>query len=169
MEYTHRYASPLGGILLASDGTALTGLWFDGQRHFARGLVGASAKKALPVFDEADRWLDRYFSGRDPGPVPPLHPKGTPFQTAVWETLQSIPRGETATYGQIARMIGERTGRRTSARAVGGAVGRNPVSLMIPCHRVLGADGGLTGYAGGVERKARLLALERTAAQEKKP
>ena len=169
MEYTHRYASPLGGITLASDGTALTGLWFDGQRHFARGLDDTHAEQALPVFEEADHWLDRYFSGGDPGPVPPLRPKGTPFQTAVWEALRSIPRGETATYAQIARTLQKCNGRRTSARAVGGAVGRNPVSLMIPCHRVLGANGTLTGYAGGVERKAWLLALERTtAAREKK-
>ena len=168
MEYTHRYVSPLGGITLASDGTALTGLWFDGQRHFARGLDDAHTEQALPVFDEADRWLDRYFSGADPGPVTPLRPKGTPFQTAVWEALRSIPRGETATYGQIARTLQKCNGRRTSARAVGGAVGRNPVSLMIPCHRVLGANAALTGYAGGVERKAWLLALERTAAAREK-
>lgn len=169
MEYTYRYDSPLGGITLASDGTVLTGLWFDGQRHFARGLDADHSEKALPVFDRAGRWLDLYFSGRDPGPTPLLRPKGTPFQAAVWEILRTIPRGETTTYGQIARTLENRRGRKTSARAVGGAVGRNPISLMIPCHRVLGADGKMTGYAGGVERKAWLLAMEHAAAPEKKP
>ena len=157
MDYIQRYDSPLGGILLASDGEALTGLWFDGQRYFAAGLAPAHAERSLPVLDEARRWLDLYFSGRDPGFTPPLSPRGTAFRRAVWDALRTIPYGDTRTYGALARRVGGRTG---GARAVGAAVGRNPISLIVPCHRVIGADGGLTGYAGGLWRKARLLEME---------
>ena len=155
MEYIHHYASPLGGITLASDGSALTGLWFDGQKYFAAALSPDSEEKMLPVFAEADRWLDRYFTGSIPDFTPPLNPRGTPFRLLVWETLLAVP------YGQLAQRLALRTGRPVSARAVGNAVGHNPVSLIIPCHRVIGADGSLTGYAGGLERKTRLLQLER--------
>ena len=157
MDYTWHYASPLGEIMLASDGQALTGLWFEGQRHFAAGLDPQHEEKALPVFDEAARWLDAYFGGREPGFTPPLRPKGTAFRKAVWEQLLTIPCGETLSYGQLAARLGLP---RASARAVGGAVGHNPISLIIPCHRVVGADGDLTGYAGGLDRKRRLLLLE---------
>ena len=161
MDYTYRYDSPLGGILLASDGEALTGLWFEGQRYFAAGLKENTEERFLPVFEQTTEWLDAYFDGRDPVLSPPLSFVGTDFRKAVWETLLTVPYGETATYGQIAAAVAERTGRpRTSARAVGGAAARNPISLIIPCHRVLGADGSLTGYAGGTERKRRLLELE---------
>ena len=158
MDYTWHYASPLGGIMLASDGQALTGLWFEGQRHFAASLDGEHEEKTLPVFDEAARWLDAYFGGREPGFTPPLRPRGTAFRRAVWEQLLTVPCGGTVSYGQLAARLGLP---RAAARAVGGAVGRNPVSLIIPCHRVVGADGSLTGYAGRLERKRRLLALER--------
>ena len=168
MKYTCHYPSPLGGVTLASDGTALTGLWFDGQKYFGQGLDGAPEERELPVFAEAARWLDRYFGGRDPGVTPLLRPAGTPFQLSVWAALGRIPFGGTATYGEIARELGRGEGRGTSARAVGGAVGRNPISLMIPCHRVVGA-GGLTGYAGGLDRKAWLLALEQAAAGTRGP
>lgn len=152
--------SPLGGITLAADGEALTGLWFDGQRHFAEGLPPC-AERPLPVFGETVRWLEDYFAGREPGFTPPLRPRGTPFRLVVWELLRTIPYGQTVSYGEIARRLAERPGfGRTSARAVGGAVGHNPISLIIPCHRVAGADGSLTGYAGGIERKFRLLRLE---------
>ena len=161
MDCTHHYISPLGGITMASDGEALTGLWFDGQKRFAETLAAENEERDLPVFALADRWLDVYFSGERPDFMPPLAPRGTPFRRAVWEALLTVPYGETATYGQIAAAVAERTGRpRTSARAVGGAAARNPISLIIPCHRVLGADGSLTGYAGGTERKRRLLELE---------
>lgn len=161
MDYTHHYASPLGGVTLASDGEALTGLWFDGQKYYAASLSARHAEKALPVFDEAARWLDLYFSGHDPGFTPPLNLRGTAFRRAVWELLLTIPFGHTMTYGQIAETLAARAGlSRMSARAVGGAVGHNPVSLIVPCHRVVGADGSLTGYAGGLERKRRLLLLE---------
>ena len=161
MEYIHHYASPLGGITLASDGSALTGLWFDGQKYFAAALSPDSEEKMLPVFAEADRWLDRYFTGSIPDFTPPLNPRGTPFRLLVWETLLTVPFGQTVTYDQLAQRLALRTGRPVSARAVGNAVGHNPVSLIIPCHRVIGADGSLTGYAGGLERKTRLLQLER--------
>lgn len=162
MEYIHKYTSVLGHITLASDGENLTGLWFDGQRHYARGLDPCHEAKALPVFDLAERWLDTYFSGREPDFTPPLNMKGTAFQRAVWACLMEIPYGATATYGAIAARMGVPN---TSARAFGGAVGRNPISLIVPCHRVVGADGSLTGYAGGLERKQRLLALEKADLQ----
>ena len=158
MAYTHFYASPLGGITLASDGEALIGLWFEGQRYFGAGLAGKQAEKPLPVFDQAERWLNLYFSGGKPDFTPPLRPHGTAFQEAVWRRLLEIPYGCTAAYGEIAASLGLPPG---AARAVGSAVGRNPISLMIPCHRVVGVNGSLTGYAGGVERKKRLLELER--------
>ena len=159
VDYLHHDLSPLGGITLASDGEALVGLWFDGQKHFGAGLNGEPAEKSLPVFDQADRWLDQYFSGQAPDFTPPLHPRGTAFQEAVWAYLLTVPYGSTVTYGAIAAALGLPPG---AARAVGGAVGRNPISLIIPCHRVVGANGSLTGYAGGVERKKRLLELEKS-------
>ena len=162
MHYTHTYRSPLGTIVMASDGEGLTGLWFEGQRYFAATLDAPSEERPLPVFAQTERWLDRYFRGEDPGPVPPLHLQGTPFRQAVWELLRRIPYGRTTTYGALSREIARRQGLAScSAQAVGGAVGHNPVSILIPCHRVVGSDGSLTGYAGGIERKVRLLTLER--------
>ena len=158
MDYLRRYVSPLGPITLASDGEALVGLWFEGQKHFGAGLAGEHTEKPLPVFDLADRWLDLYFSGGKPDFTPPLRPRGTAFQEMVWRRLLAVPYGSTVTYGEIAAALKLPPG---AARAVGGAVGRNPVSLIVPCHRVVGARGGLTGYAGGIERKKRLLELER--------
>lgn len=161
MDYRFSLDSPLGKLTLASDGEALTGLWFEGQKHFAAGLSDAAEERPLPVFAETARWLELYFAGDAPDFTPPLRPSGTPFQREVWALLRQIPYGGTATYGELAARIGEVRGlSRFSARAVGGAVGRNPISLLIPCHRVLGADGSLTGYAGGTERKAALLRLE---------
>ena len=161
MEYTAHYDSPLGTITLTSDGAALTGLRFDGQTHFADTPGTLHEEKPLPVFDRARHWLDVYFSGKEPGFTPPMNLKGTPFRRAVWELLLTIPFGRTMTYGEIARILAARNGiRRMSAQAVGGAVGHNPVSLIVPCHRVVGANGNLTGYGGGLDRKVRLLALE---------
>ncbi len=161
MEYTAHCDSPLGGITLSSDGEALLGLWFDGQKHFADTLAPDHEERALPVFDLAKRWLEVYFVGRDPGFTPPLKMKTTAFRRAVWEILLAIPFGRTMTYGEIAAVLARRNGpARMSAQAVGGAVGHNPISLIVPCHRVVGADGSLTGYAGGLERKRFLLALE---------
>ncbi len=155
MDSLIRCSSPLGPMLLASDGRALIGLWFEGQEYEKAGLSRDTEARELPVFTETLRWLDRYFAGLRQEIVPPLAPRGTPFQRRVWERLERIPYGETLSYGELARELGC-----ASARAVGQAVGRNPISLLIPCHRVLGKDGRLTGYAGGTERKAALLRLE---------
>ena len=161
--YAARLESPLGGITLESDGESLTGLWFDGQAHFAASPDAADAPD-LPVFRETRRWLELYFGGAEPDFTPPLAPRGTAFRRAVWDILRTIPRGRTATYGEIAARLAAAQGRRTiPARAVGGAVARNPISIIIPCHRVVGADGALTGYAGGLERKRWLLAHEGAA------
>ncbi len=156
----HR-TTPLGTITLSAQGEALTGLWFDGQAHFGTTIPDEGAReRPLPIFEEAERWLTLYFSGRDPGFTPPVEFIGTPWQKAVWEILLSIPYGQTMSYGAIAAMLTRRQGRRADPRAVGGAVSRNPISLIVPCHRVVGADGSLTGYAGGLERKRALLTLE---------
>ncbi len=161
MEYIHHYDSPLGGITMAGSGEALTGLWFDGQKHFAGTLPDGRTEAGLPVFDMADRWLDLYFSGRNPGFTPPLEMRTTPFRRAVWEILLTIPYGRTMTYGEIADRLAGITGTgRVSAQAVGGAAAHNAIVLIIPCHRVIGSDGSLTGYAGGIDRKAKLLRME---------
>ena len=163
-DFIWHYGSPLGGITLACDGDALTGLWFDGQKHFAETLDPEHTEKRLPVLAEAERWLDLYFSGRAPEFTPKLALRGTPFRKTVWEILQAIPCGETMTYGEIAILTADRLRvPRVSPRAVGGAVGHNPVSLIVPCHRLVGADGSLTGYAGGVGRKLKLLEAEKAA------
>lgn len=155
MEYTHHYISPLGGITLSGDGDALTGLWFDGQKHFAETLSEPHEERFLPVFRDAVLWLDTYFSGKQPSFTPALRPRGTAFRRAVWDILLTIPYGQTSSYGRVALMLGS-----ASPRAVGNAVGHNPISLIIPCHRVVGSGGKLTGYAGGTDRKARLLEME---------
>ena len=155
MLFLTHYASPLGPLLLAADETGLTGLWFEAQKYFPSFSGVEYQEKETPVLTETVRWLDVYFSGKDPGFLPPLHPQGSPFRQTVWDILLTIPRGQTMTYGEIARRLGVR-----SAQAVGGAVGHTPISILIPCHRVVGSDGSLTGYAGGVERKTRLLQLE---------
>ena len=162
MDCLHHYVSPLGAMTLASDGQNLIGLWLDGQKHFACNLEGDAEEKDLPVFEETVRWLDAYFGGNAPDFVPSLAPRGTPFQKEVWDILLTIPYGKTMTYGDIAGILAKRRGfAKMSAQAVGGAVSHNPISLIIPCHRVVGANGKLTGYAGGLDRKAKLLSLER--------
>ena len=161
MEYIHHYESPLGAITMASDGEALIGLWFDGQKYFADCLDAEHEEKMLPVFEQADQWLDIYFSGKAPEFTPPLAMKTTEFRKAVWDIMLSIPYGKTMTYGEIADRIAKQKGlQRMSAQAVGGAVGHNSISLIIPCHRVVGTNGSLTGYAGGVGKKVKLLELE---------
>ena len=157
-----RLPSPLGELLLAADDQGLTGLWFvENQRHMGAGLPEHVEAGESPFIDAAARWLDIYFSGRDPGFAPPLHLTGPEFRVRVCRLLLEIPYGETTTYGALARRIAtERGAGGMSARAVGGAVARNPISLIVPCHRVLGSDGGLRGYAGGIERKRALLGLE---------
>lgn len=169
MTYVTTYPSPLGELVLASDGAALTGLWFQGQKYFGSTLTKPVSRQEVPPFDEVRRWLDDYFAGREPGFTPALRCDGTPFQIAVWTALRDIPYGTTVTYGQLVGQVAEKLGRaHMAAQAVGGAVGHNPISLIIPCHRVVGADGSLTGYAGGLERKRHLLLLEGAALAEKK-
>lgn len=161
MFYTSKYLSPLGGITIASNGKELTGLWFDGQKYFADNLPKEHEEKELPVFAQTKKWLDIYFSGKAPDFTPPLAMDGiSPFRKRVWEIMLSIPFGQTLTYGKIAKQIAEETGKKVSAQAVGGAVGHNSVSLVIPCHRVVGANGSLTGYAGGIDKKTALLKTE---------
>lgn len=162
MKYVSTYRSPLGKILMAADETGLTGLWFEGQKYYAAGLDGEHTEKNLPVFVKTKEWLDIYFSGCEPDFIPPLHMVGTDFRCSVWEALLGIPYGETTTYAEIARRInGEKGDTGMAARAVGGAVGHNPVSIIVPCHRVVGSNGSLTGYAGGIEKKICLLELEK--------
>ena len=162
MTYIQHYSSPLGGILLAADEIGLTGSWFDGEKYFADNLPAEHAERQTPILAEAARWLDIYFTGKEPGFTPPLHPIGSPFRQAVWEILLQIPYGQTTTYGEIARQLAEKQGlEKMSAQAVGGAVGHNEISVIIPCHRVVGTSGSLTGYAGGIDKKVKLLELER--------
>lgn len=161
MDYIWHYDSPLGGMMMGSDGESLTGLWFGGQKFFRNTLCETAEKKQLPVFEDTCRWLEIYFSGRNPGFMPSLKLSGTPFRMSVWRILLSIPYGHTLTYGDIARQIAAERGVHTmSAQAVGGAVGHNPISIIVPCHRVIGTDGSLTGYAGGMDRKIWLLRHE---------
>ena len=161
MKYRSHYDSPLGGITLGSDGKALTGLWFDGQKYYADTLEKDAAEADLPVFAKTKRWLDLYFEGKDPGFTPVLRMTGSDCRQEVWKILLSIPYGRTMTYGEIARLVAEKRGLdHMSAQAVGGAVGHNPISLIVPCHRVVGANGSLIGYGGGIEKKRWLLERE---------
>ena len=163
MVYTDTYKSPLGDILLAADEIGLIGLWFEGQKYFANTLPGEHISRETPVLAEAKQWLDIYFSGKEPDFTPALHPAGSTFRQAVWQILLQIPYGQTMTYGEIAKKMAQMQGMpHMSAQAVGSAVGHNEVSIIIPCHRVVGTNGSLTGYAGGMEKKVALLKLEHT-------
>lgn len=160
--YLMKLPSPLGPLFLASDGEALTGLWLEGQKYFAAGLEAETEERPdLPVFRQAAAWLDAYFEKRDLPPLPPLAPKGSAFRERVWKLLLEIPLGEVTTYGALTKKL-KAAGVPASPQAVGGAVGHNPISILIPCHRVVGTGGSLTGYAGGVEKKRFLLELEGT-------
>lgn len=161
MIYTSQYVSPLGAITLACDEEAVTGLWFNGQKHFGNILPPDTQGRERPLLKEAKKWLDIYFSGREPDFLPPLRYDSTPFRKAVCDIMLTIPYGRTMTYGDIAARVAHQRGlEKMSAQAVGGAVGHNPISLMIPCHRVVGTGGSLTGYGGGIARKVKLLELE---------
>lgn len=161
-QYIDHYDSPLGGITIASDGESLTGLWFDGQKYFGDTLSGEYENRSLPVFEQTKQWHDIYFSGEEPNFTPELKMIATEFRKEVWEIMLAIPYGQTMTYGEIAEKISLKRGLvRMSAQAVGGAVGHNSISLIIPCHRVVGSDGSLTGYAGGIDKKLQLLTLEK--------
>ena len=162
MQYISHYRSPLGDILLAADQNCLTGLWFEGQKYFALHLDKEREEKEIPVFEKTKEWLDIYFSGKELDFTVPLRFIGTDFQKEVWKILCSIPYGQTMTYGEIAGKLAEKRGKKSmSAQAVGGAVGHNRISILVPCHRVVGSDGSLTGYAGGIEKKVKLLTLEK--------
>ncbi len=162
MQYTSTYKSPLGSILLAADEIGLTGLWLEGQKYFARNLQTESVEKELPVLEQTKRWLDVYFSEKEPDFKVPLHFIGSEFQKEVWNILCQIPYGQTTTYGAIAKQLATEKGlERMSAHAVGGAVARNRISIIVPCHRVVGTNGSLTGYAGGIDKKIVLLKMEK--------
>ena len=161
MQYTSEYQSPIGKILLAADEMGLTGLWLENEKYYALGLDTEHEEKETAILKKAKRWLDIYFSGKKPDFTPSIHMIGTEFQKEVWEILLRIPYGQTVTYGEIAKEHAERRGiPKMSAQAVGGAVGRNKLSIIIPCHRVVGTNGSLTGYAGGINKKIMLLELE---------
>ena len=160
MRFTTTYESPLGTLTLEADGAALTALRLPVWRQPPQQQEPAQEEDALPVFLLAKRWLDVYFSGKNPGDPPPLATAGSAFQELVWEELRAVPYGGLTTYGAICRRLEERTGRRASAQAVGGAVGRNPLGILIPCHRCVGTDGSLTGFGGGLPAKRTLLKLE---------
>lgn len=158
MYFSTDYSSPIGEMLIVSDGENLCGLWFKGQKHYISSITEPiTPKDDLAIFKKVIRWLDDYFKGLNPEINFNLKPDGTDFRKRVWKILSDIPYGETLTYGEIARKISPSM----SAQAVGGAVGHNPICIIIPCHRVLGADGKMTGYAGGIERKIELLKIER--------
>lgn len=156
MEYFDTYESPLGQIILCCDGTNLTAVFFTGQKYAETYLSASGVQGSFPVLEETKTWLNLYFQGKVPHPLPAIKLNGTSFQTCVWELLLKIPYGKTITYGELAKELGCK-----SAQAVGGAVGRNPISILVPCHRVMGAGGKLTGYAGGIEKKEYLLKLEK--------
>lgn len=159
--YLKKYDSPLGEITMVSNGDALTTLDFTGQKYYEIEVPADAMEKELPIFEETSRWLDIYFQGKNPDFVPPIQLEGSEFRLEIWEILKAIPYGQVLTYGDIAKQVAEKRGiARMSAQAVGGAVGHNPISIIVPCHRVVGDKGNLTGYAGGVERKVQLLKLE---------
>ena len=163
MVYTCKYKSSLGDILLAADEVGLVGLWFEGEKYFAKTLPDEHISQETEILTETKEWLDIYFSGKEPKFMPTLHPVGSTFRQDVWHILLQIPYGKTVTYGQIASKIAEmKKLPRMSAQAVGGAVGHNEISIIIPCHRVVGTNGSLTGYAGGIDKKIALLELEHT-------
>jgi methylated-DNA-[protein]-cysteine S-methyltransferase len=161
MEYIHRVESPVGTLTISSDGKNVSGLWIAGQKYFGKTLEKNAAEQNLPIFECVEKWLDIYFSGKEPDFMPPLMPGGSVFQKSIWAVLCKIPYGRTISYGEAAKQFEmENKGGHTSPRAAGSAVGRNPISILIPCHRVLGKRGDLTGYAGGIEIKRKLLRIE---------
>ena len=163
MFFNDYYNSPIGNITMASDGESLCGLWFDGQKYFASTVKGETEDKTLPVFEQTKKWLDIYFSGNKPDFMPKLSLNGSEFRKAVWDILLTIPYGSVMTYGEIAKILAKQRGvAKMSAQAVGGAVGHNPISIIVPCHRVVGKNGNLTGYAGGIDKKISLLKIEKT-------
>lgn len=164
MIYKTEYNSPIGKLTFASDGNNLIGLWIEGQKYFASTVKTEMVERnELPIFQETKNWLDRYFRGEKPTISELLlAPNGSEFRQKVWKILCEIPYGEVTTYGDIAKKLGVS---RMLAQAVGGAVGHNPISIIIPCHRVVGSNGSLTGYAGGLDLKIKLLEHENSMQQ----
>lgn len=161
MNYIQKYKSPLGVITIVSNETQVTGIWFENSRFFSKALSGKYINQATAATEQAVHWLDIYFNNKIPDFTPPLLLKGTDFRMTVWKMLLDIPYGETISYGDIAKAIAKRRGiEKMSAQAVGNAVGHNPISIIVPCHRVVGSNGGLTGYSGGIKRKKALLDIE---------
>lgn len=161
MLYYKKISSPLGMITLRSDGEALTGLWFADDKHYGDKDIAVAVEAELQVFELVEKWLAEYFSGKKPKTQLPVKLLGTPFQQLVWTQLQKIPYGQLITYGDIAKVVAEVKGvKQMSAQAVGGAVGHNPLCIIVPCHRVVAKSGSLTGYAGGIWRKEQLLEIE---------
>lgn len=161
MLYYKKISSPLGMINLRSDGEALTGLWFADDKHYGDNDIAGAVREDIPLFVQVEKWLAEYFAGSEPKTQVPVKISGTAFQQLVWQLLQNIPYGQLITYAELAQRIAEQQGlQRMSAQAVGGAVGHNPLCIIVPCHRVVGKSGSLTGYAGGIWRKVRLLELE---------
>lgn len=157
MQFINYYKSPIGEILLACDEIGLTGLWFDNEKYYAQNLDKKHIKKDLPIFDQTKKWLNIYFSGTQPNFLLPIHMIGSPFRITVWKILKNIPYSKTIAYGEIAKIIMKQHNLKTmSAQAIGGAVSHNPISIIIPCHRVIGKNGSLTGYAAGIDRKLKL-------------
>jgi methylated-DNA-[protein]-cysteine S-methyltransferase len=161
MDFLYEISSPLGEISVSSDGERIIGLWFKGQNFFRRTLASEVKVQDLPIFNTLRKWLAIYFRGDTPPFDLPLAPRGSSFQRSVWHILTTIPHGAITSYGEIAAMISADTGKNMAAQPVGGAIAHNPISILIPCHRVVGADGGLTGYAGGIDKKGYLLTLEK--------
>lgn len=161
MQYRYQYRSPLGPIMLEFDDKAIMGLWFTGQKYSLNKPVSSHIPADHTIFTNTLQWLDIYFAGECPDFTPPVSLRGTEFQCTVWQILLRISYGKTMTYGEIAKEIANRRGRGAmSAQAVGGAVGHNPIGIIVPCHRVVGSNGNLTGYAGGIDKKIQLLRLE---------
>lgn len=162
MDYIYKYKSPIGDITMASDGINLIGLWFDGQKYAKSTISSSTIEKDLPIFNDTIKWLNLYFLGQNPHFIPQILMKGSDFRKRIWDILLKIPYGTTMTYGEIADIIAKEEGLdKMSAQAVGGAVGHNPISIIVPCHRVVGTNGSLTGYAGGIDKKIKLLSLEK--------
>ena len=161
MEYIQKIKSPIGILTVSSDSKNISGLWIEGQKYFVKTLGKDVLKQNLPIFENVRNWLDIYFSGKEPNFIPPFMLKGSPFQESIWADLCKIPYGQTTTYGELAKQFElKNKGKHMSARAIGSAVGHNPISILIPCHRVMGKNGNPTGYAGGIATKIKLLQLE---------
>jgi len=162
MTYINKVNTKIGPITLSSDGKNLTGLWLDGQKYYAATIKDKIIEEDLEIFKETRKWLQEYFEGKNPKNKLKLKPEGSNFRKDVWDILLTIPYGTVITYGDIAKKLEKKYKKKMSAQAVGGAVGHNPISIIIPCHRVVGTNGSLTGYAGGINKKIELLKLENT-------